>query len=110
MGQGKGKVTKRIRMSSADGEKRKWEGEGIGGMMMGIKRETMEKETRMETEKEELMMGRIKRGKERWRIVRVSICKRDMERVLQDLEEWIGNREKGIKDSEQGNGPKNRYF
>lgn len=77
MDQSKGKVAKRIRVSSADGEKRKWEREGDGEMMMGIKRETMEKETRMETEKEELVVGRVKRGKERWRIVRVYICKKD---------------------------------
>lgn len=48
-------------------------GRAMGGMIMGIRRELMEEGVKMETEKEELMVGRVKRGKERWRIVGVYI-------------------------------------
>lgn len=65
-------------------------------MMIRIRRELME-EGRIETGKEGLMMGKVKRGKERWSIVGVYVGKGERERVLQDLEEWIGNREQCIK-------------
>lgn len=72
-------------------------GRAMRRMMIGIRRELMEEGTRIETGKEGLMMGKVKRGKERWSIVGVYVGTGEIERVLQDLEEWIGNREQCIK-------------
>lgn len=47
----------------------------MGGMIMGIRREMMEKGTKMETEMEGLMVEMVKRGEEKWRIVGESICR-----------------------------------
>lgn len=39
-----------------------------GGMIMGIRREIMERGTEIKQEKKGIIVGRIKLGRERWRI------------------------------------------
>lgn len=72
-------------------------GKAMERMMMVIRRKLMKEGTKMEMGKEGLIVRKVKRRKERWRIVGVYIGKGEMERVLQDLEEWIGNREQSIR-------------
>lgn len=50
-------------------KRRNRKGRAMGRMIMGIRRELMEEGRRVETVTEGLMMGRVKRGEERWRIV-----------------------------------------
>lgn len=40
-------------------------GRATGRMIMGIRREVMEKEVKIETERKELMVGMVKRGEQR---------------------------------------------
>jgi len=63
-------------------------GRAMGGMVMGIRKELMEKGEEIMTENEGIMVGNIKLGKQNWRIVGVYI-KDNMERMLQRLEEWV---------------------
>lgn len=67
----------------------------MGGMIIGIRKEMMKKGVKMETGRKGLMVGMVKSGKERWRIVGVHVGKGGMGRVLQDLEKWVGHREEG---------------
>lgn len=57
----------------------------------------MEKRIEMEVRREELMIGRIKRGEEKWKIMEVYVGKGEMKKILKELEEWIENREEGIQ-------------
>jgi len=63
-------------------------GRAMGGMVMGIRRELIEKERGIKTEKEGIIVGKIKLGMQRWRIVGVYI-KDNMEGMLQKIEEWV---------------------
>lgn len=59
---------------------RKGDGRGDNGDKKGVSgkgRKKIEKET------EELMVGRVKRGKERWKIVGVYVGKGEMRRMLE---------------------------
>lgn len=59
----------------------------------------MEKGTKIKIEREGMVIGRVRReverGLERWRIVGVYVNK-DMERVLQEMESWVGDKECGV--------------
>lgn len=41
-------------------------GRAMGGILMGIRRELLERETKIEMEEEGIMMGRMKQGREIW--------------------------------------------
>lgn len=56
-------------------------GRALGGMLMGIRKQIMEKGSRIETEKEGIIAGVVKIGKERWIVVGVHV-NRGMERTL----------------------------
>lgn len=62
---------------------------------MGIRKELMEKGKKIEIEREGMVIGRVKRGKERWRIVGVYVNK-DIERMLQEVERSVGYKEYGV--------------
>lgn len=64
------------------------------GMMMGIRKELNEKEQETYTEEEGIIMGGVRVGGERWKIIGVYV-KENIERHLRKMEEWIeeGNRE-----------------
>lgn len=63
---------------------------------MGIRKTIMEKGTKIEREKEGMIVGRVRKGKERWRIVRVYVSD-GIERILQVLEKWMEVDEEGVK-------------
>lgn len=71
---------------------------------MGIRKELLKEGSSIEVKEEGIMMGRIKNGGERWRIVRVYV-KGDIERTgfrkgmgtLQRLEQWVEGREIGVR-------------
>lgn len=67
----------------------------MGEMVMEIRRELVEIGRGIEKEREGIMMGRVKHGKERWRIVGVYLSG-DMERALQGLERWMEDSEEGV--------------
>jgi len=48
-------------------------GRAMGDMVMGIRRELLEKGREIMTENEGMIVGRVKLGKQRWRIVGVYI-------------------------------------
>lgn len=43
------------------------------------------------------MVGRVKRGTERWRIVGIHVKKEGLEGILWDLERWADERKKRIR-------------
>ena len=53
---------------------------------MGIRREIAEKGRRIETEKEGLMVGRINKGGDRWRIIGV-YAREGTEKIIEGLEQ-----------------------
>lgn len=69
----------------------------IRGTVMRIRKKLLEEETGFEKEREAIMMGRIRRGTERWKIVRVYAKKEGLEGTLEDLKRWAEKREEGIK-------------
>lgn len=50
-------------------------GRAMREMLMGIKKELIEKETKIEVEREGMVIGRVRRGVEKWRIVGVYVNK-----------------------------------
>lgn len=44
-------------------------GRARGGLIMGIKKEIWERDTKIETEKEGFIVGRVRLGEEGWRVV-----------------------------------------
>lgn len=66
---------------------------------MGIKKIIMEKGTKIEREEEGhslMIVGRVRQGKERWRIVGIYVSE-GIERALQVLEKWMEIGEEGVK-------------
>lgn len=54
-------------------KKRSRKGRAIGGLAMGIRKELIDKEEEVEIEEEGLIIGSVRRGKERWRIIGVYV-------------------------------------
>lgn len=77
-------------------KKRSRKGRTIGGMAMGIRKELIDKEKEMEIEEEGLIIGSVRRGKERWRIIGVYVS-RNIEEVLRKLEKWMERKEEECK-------------
>lgn len=71
-------------------EKRK--GRAMGGILMGIRKDLLEEGTSIEMKEERILMGRVKNGRKRWRIVGVYV-KGNIEGTLQRLQQWMGGRE-----------------
>lgn len=79
--------------------RRSRKGRAMGGMLMGIRREVLERGTRIEVEEEGIMMGRVKQGREIWRIVgSVGVyVGESMEKVLEGLRKWREEKEERVK-------------
>ncbi|XP_067206638.1 uncharacterized protein [Linepithema humile] len=73
-------------------------GRGIGGMVMGIKKELWEKGSRIEVKREGMIVGRVNTGREKWKVIGVYVEEGGVERTLQGIEEWIGEREGGVRE------------
>lgn len=73
-------------------KKRNKKGRAMGEMMIGIKKEVMEEGEKIETKTEGLMVGKVKREDERWRIVGIYVSKVELGRRLQELERWMRTR------------------
>ncbi|XP_067208444.1 golgin subfamily A member 6-like protein 25 [Linepithema humile] len=76
-------------------EKKNKKGRAMGGMIMEIKKEMMEKGKKIETEREGLIIGRIRKRKQKWRVVGVYV-NGNMEEMLQSMEQWVGEKEMEI--------------
>lgn len=77
-------------------EKRNRKGRAMGGMVMEVREEAMEKGENIEVGEEGIITGRIKIGKDKWRIVGVYV-NADMEGKLQSIAEWTEGREEEVK-------------
>jgi len=71
-------------------------GRAMGGMIMGIREEMAEKEKKGRIEKEGMMVGKVRVGKENWRIIGI-YRKGNIEEYLRVIEEWMGEGKKGDK-------------
>lgn len=60
---------------------------------MGIRKELIDKEKEMEIEEEGLIIGSVRREKERWRIIIGVYVSRNIEEVLRKLEKWMERKE-----------------
>lgn len=54
-------------------KKRNKKGRAIGRIAMRIKKELIDKKKETEADEEEMMIGRVRRGEERWRIIGVYV-------------------------------------
>lgn len=63
---------------------------------MGIRKELMEKGQEIKSGREVLMEGRVRVGRERWRIIGVYV-QGNMEEILKDMEEWMEEKEVGCR-------------
>ena len=63
---------------------------------MGIRKEIAEKGGRIETGKEGVMMGRINKEGDRWRIIGV-YAGEGIEKAIEEIERWMENREEGVR-------------
>lgn len=75
-------------------EKKNRKGKAMGEMVMGIKREIVEKGKRIETGKEGMIVGRVIVGEQSWRVVGVYV-NGNMEETLRGIEGWVEERERG---------------
>lgn len=99
VGEGWKKIRRRLPggyMWEAQFARRNRKGRAMGGMIMGIRREMLEKGTKIETEREGIIIGRVKQEEERWRVVGVYVNK-NMEESLQGLGRWMEEAGEGIK-------------
>nr|XP_012235057.1 PREDICTED: trichohyalin-like [Linepithema humile] len=73
-------------------------GRAMGGMIMGIRKDILENGTGIEKEKEGIMVGNIKIGEKRWKIIGVYVRREGIDRTLEELEGWMEKEEeeKGI--------------
>lgn len=72
-------------------------GRAMGEMIMWIKKDLIEERTKIESVREGIIMGKVRNGKERWRIIGVYVGKNGIKGTLQTLEKWMGEREAGIR-------------
>lgn len=49
----------------------------------------------MEVKGKRIMMGNVKVGEERWRIIGVYVGRENMEEILRELGEWVEGKERG---------------
>ncbi|XP_011859507.1 PREDICTED: putative golgin subfamily A member 6-like protein 6, partial [Vollenhovia emeryi] len=78
-------------------KRRNKKGRASGGMVMGIKKEMLDKEIGIETAEEEgLMSGGVRRGKEKWKIIGVYVNK-NIEEMLKKLERLLDRKEEGVR-------------
>lgn len=70
-----------------DAKRRNRRGRAIGGMVMGIKKALVEKERRIEVEEEGMIVGDIRWGREKWRVVGIYVGD-GIEEALQRIEKW----------------------
>lgn len=77
-------------------KRRNRKGRAMGGMAMGIRKEMLEKRGETEPEEEELMVGAVKVGEERWKIIGVYV-NGNMEEMLKKMEKWMDGRGDGCK-------------
>lgn len=66
------------------------------GIMMGIRRELIDEGLNIETDREGLVIGRVKWGGERWRIIGVYTKKEEMKKTLGELERWAEEKEEEV--------------
>lgn len=72
-GGNKRKATKRLCLGAQWAKKKNRKGRAMGGMVMGIKREIVEKGKGIEIRKEGMIVGKVKSGEQSWRVVGVYI-------------------------------------
>lgn len=77
-----------------DSKRKSKRGRTNGEMTMGIRKEIVEKEQEIKAGREEIMEGKVKVGRERWRIIGVQ---GNTDEVLKDMEEWMEERKVGNK-------------
>jgi len=77
-------------------KRRNKKGRAMGGMILGIKKDLVGQKEEEGREVEGLITGRINYGRGNLRVVGVYVNK-DMERKLEELKEWMEEKEKGVR-------------
>lgn len=67
-----------------------------GEIIMGIRKDLVEEGTVIEEKEERIMIGRVKRGEERWRVVGVYIWE-NLDWTLEKIGRWTEEKNIGIK-------------
>lgn len=70
-------------------------GRAMEGMIMEIKKEIIERGTRIESTEEGIIVGRMRQGKKKWRIMGVYVGE-NREKVLEKIKKWGENREEEV--------------
>jgi len=94
MGEDQVEVAKGLYMGNAMGGKEIQEGKGRGGMIMGVRKELIERGEIIQTEKRGIIVGNAKRDGQRWRIIGV-YARQGVGEILQGVENWMEERESG---------------
>ena len=74
-------------MEETNGKESK-KGRAIEGMVMGIRKEMIDKNEGIRTVEEGIIQGKVKRGGEKWRLVEVYVSG-GIEETLERMEEWM---------------------
>lgn len=69
-------------------------GRAMGGMIMGIKREMVDREKEIDIDEEGLIRGSVKVKGEKWRIIGVYV-NGDMEEKLERMKDWMDEKKEG---------------
>jgi len=70
-------------------------GKASGGILMGIRKEIMEKGSRIKIKRERILVRRVKIGSQRWRVVVQNTCKKKHGRNVAKYS--VESRGKGIR-------------
>ncbi|EZA56066.1 hypothetical protein X777_03893 [Ooceraea biroi] len=92
----KSKLPKGYVWAMQEARRKSKKGRVMGGMVMGIRKRMMDKGKKVEVDKEGLMVGKIRCGRKRWRVIGMYV-NGDIEEKLERLEEWVEGKEEGAK-------------
>jgi len=70
-------------------------GKAKGGMLMGIRKELIDKEKDIQGEGKGIIIGSIRNDEQRWRIIRIHV-RQNLKEVLQKVENWMEKKESGL--------------
>lgn len=77
-------------------EKRNRKRKAMEEIVMGIRKKFMEEDNEISTERERVMLKRIKKRDKKWRIIGVYARRGKLGRILGELENGTEEREKGV--------------
>lgn len=72
-------------------------GRAMGGLVMGVRKNLVGGQVAVEAKGEGIIVGRVRIGEKRWKVIGVYVGKRGIEETLREIDEWIRGEGEGEK-------------